>query len=110
MIEMHYSLEAAMRCLRQVLDDPRAQTIDATVEAYQNGREQGFLINPHHNYAMAVYVAQYRRSDDIVIYVGDFAMQSISENAYKNSTFFDAGAYAEAADCILASLQSLVTR
>lgn len=58
------------------------------IEAYQNGREQGILVWDVRNNNKSYYVAQYRRSDEIVVYVGEYAMQSISEDAYNHPNFF----------------------
>jgi hypothetical protein len=36
----------------------------------------------------AVYFSEERRCDSIVVYVGEYSMQSISADAYKNGRFF----------------------
>lgn len=62
-------------------------TETAFVEAYQNGREQGILIWGFDD-CTAFYVAEARRSDQMVAYVGSYAMQSISDDAYRHPNYF----------------------
>lgn len=57
------------------------------LEAYQNGREQGILIHDYTN-DTAYYVSHHRNSDKLIVYVGKYAMQSISEDAYRHAHSF----------------------
>jgi len=59
------------------------------IECYQNGREHGFLAWPMFKSDTAYYICEARRSDSPCIYKGDYAMQSISEDAYTHSNTFD---------------------
>lgn len=59
------------------------------IECYQNGREHGFLAWPMFKSDTAYYVCEARRSDSPCIYKGQYAMQSISEDAYKHQITFD---------------------
>lgn len=56
------------------------------IEAYQNGREQGLIITDITN--IAFYICENRHSDSPTVYVGNYSMQSISENAYKHCNSF----------------------
>jgi len=58
--------------------------IDCLVECYQNGREQGFILWGFRWNKTALYFANHRNSDEIVIYEGKYAMQGVSEDAYRN--------------------------
>ena len=69
------------------------------IESYQNGREQGLTVAGLGN-MMAIHVAEYRRSDNIVVYCGQMAHQGISDDAYANQKFFEPGEYEEAATYI----------
>ena len=60
---------------------------DWWIEAYQNGREQGFMITDISK--VAYYICEGRRSDSIYIYKGSYTMQSISEDAYQNANTFE---------------------
>jgi len=106
MITLQYSLAVAQKVLDLIMTDERAKELEANVEAYQNGREQGYLIW-HWKANKALYIAQQRNSDFIVVYLGSYSMQSISEDAYKNSKYFDCGDYASAVDYIFEVLLAL---
>ena len=58
------------------------------IEAYQNGREQGILVHDYEN-RTAYYVSHHRNSDKLVVYEGEYAMQSISEHAYAHPHRFN---------------------
>jgi hypothetical protein len=96
MIKKVLSLVKAEQVLLAVQNSDAADKIDCLVESYQNGREQGLMLwnsteVPYLNttgWLKAIYIAQERRSDSIVVYVGEYSMQSISENAYKNGKTF----------------------
>jgi len=60
---------------------------DWWIEAYQNGREQGFMITDISK--VAYYICKGRRTDAIYIYKGSYSMQSISEDAYENAHCFE---------------------
>lgn len=106
MIKIQYSLVVAQKILDLIMADERAKELEAIVECYQNGREQGYLIwNWKAN--KALYIAQQRNSDSIVVYLGSYSMQSISEDAYKNSKYFDCDDYAGVVNYIFDTLLSL---
>jgi hypothetical protein len=73
-----------------ILADERLQNQSSRlwVEAYQNGREQGILIFGG-NLQTALSVAQYRRSDAMVVYEGPYTNQGLTDEAYKNDKFFN---------------------
>lgn len=77
-------------------------------ECYQNNREQGFLVWPLFANYTAFYVAQARRSDDIVVYQGRYSPIGLPEEAYKNSIYFGKTAFEEAASWIAEELVKLV--
>jgi hypothetical protein len=56
------------------------------LDAYQNGREQGITL--WDGGKICYYIAEHRNSDQIVIYKGSYAMQSLSDDAYKSPTGF----------------------
>ena len=63
-------------------------TFRVCVEAYQNGREQGFLLWPMFAAELAYYVCERRGSDGVCVYRGAYAMKSISEDAYQHPHYF----------------------
>ncbi len=83
--------------------------IDAYIESYQNGREQGLIIwdvgmskeNIPKTKNLAYYICQHRRSDDIAIYKGEYSMSSISEDAYKHQNFFKWNEFDKAVEWLL---------
>jgi hypothetical protein len=83
------------------------------VEAYQNGREQGYSILCFYpkGESKCFYIAQSRGSDSIVVYYGSGSNQSISPDAYRNGKYFDEAAFDEAAgyirDTIIKSYKSV---
>jgi len=81
------SLVTSENIINMLLNDERSKDIDAYIEAYQNGREQGHIIMSFGN-KFAYYICEGRRSDSITIYKGDYSMQSISEDAYNHSNNF----------------------
>lgn len=56
------------------------------VDAYQNGREQGLVVNPSCNgFRVAYYVCKAKHSEsNVCIYKGPGSSHSISEEAYNN--------------------------
>jgi hypothetical protein len=58
------------------------------IEAYQNGREHG-IVCWDTKLRKSYSVALFRRSSDVVVYYGEYAMQSLSGDAYENSRFFE---------------------
>lgn len=90
MIRKIQSLVVSEAVLNALVNHDDAESVQCYVECYQNGREQGFLLfgfSPVGR-GKAVYFAQHRNSDDIVVYVGEYAMQSISDDAYRHQNFF----------------------
>lgn len=109
-LEKHYSLveaERVLESLQKLFDtDLRLAVLEDatfTVEAYQNGREQGYTINYYIRpmFFKAFFIAQQRNSDDIVVYYGNPSNQSVSEDAYKNSKYFSYQDYDGAAQYIV---------
>lgn len=60
---------------------------DVYVEAYQNGREQGVTLWGLSS-QQAYFISEHRNSDSIVIYKGNYSMQSLSDDAYAHKNFF----------------------
>ena len=84
------------------------------VEAYSNGREQGFHIVGHiPGSRIGISFSQNRNGEQIVVYVGtgacDFTMQGNvpNDNVYKSAKYFPAGDYDGAAryiyDCLVSA-------
>jgi hypothetical protein len=64
------------------------------VEAYQNGREQGYEIEVlGENHLRKVTFSEYRSSDSIIVYKGNTAFQGLDDAACKNSTSFKISDY-----------------
>jgi hypothetical protein len=59
------------------------------VESYQNGREQGLIAWPTFASHIAYYICEPRHGDAVCIYTGQYAMQSISDDAYHFPKYFD---------------------
>lgn len=80
------------------------------IEAYCNGREQGYCLhfrNPKHK-IVSIMFSEYRRSDNIVVYV-DYDSPTInnipSEESYHEANMFEHGKYKKAAKFILKTLR-----
>ena len=106
------SLAQAQLVLDLVLKDARIRRLnrDHLVEAYQNGREQGFAIqtwNYETHGLIAVSWAEHRNSDDIVVYVGQGENQGLSDDAWKNSKGFRYDDHYGAAQYIIETLIDL---
>ena len=109
-LEKHYSLveaERVLKSLQKLFDtDLRLAVLEDakfTIEAYQNGREQGYTINYFIRpmFFKVFFIAQQRNSDDIVVYYGNPSNQSVSEDTYKNSKYFSYQDYDGAAQYIV---------
>ena len=85
MITVSDSLILARKTVALILKNSKHLKHEWYVESYQNGREQGLLIT---DFTMCYYISRHRNTEDICIYKGDYSMQSISENAYRNSKSF----------------------
>lgn len=76
--------------LELVIHSEKTTDCNCLAECYQNGREQGFQIYGFPTgRSKAVLFSEARGSDSIVVYVGDYTMQSISKDAYSHQNFFD---------------------
>jgi len=71
------------------------------IEAYSNGREQGFCITGWRSdcATLSLSFSEARSSDSIVVYVGEgFEQGNVpSEDAYQNAKYFGFGEYEKAA-------------
>lgn len=85
MIQKVDSLINAEDVLNRLMSNSATQEIDCLCECYQNGREQGFLLWGFKKVGKAIFFANSRNGDTIVVYVGKYSMQSVSEDAYRNS-------------------------
>lgn len=102
-----------------VLEELYGDRLDGNVETYRNGRENGFGIDiarfrkeyvdgsevwqrvEHVSKWRTVYVAEFRRSDGIVVYVVDKMTQGeLTEEAYENAKHFGPTAFTAAAKYI----------
>lgn len=107
-LQKSHSLVRAEHVISLIQNSDEGQYVDGFIDAYQNGREQGFLIygfDPSPGCGKALYIAEHRNVDDIVVYYGEFAMQSISEDAYRHKNFFKTER--EAADFIIDLIKPL---
>lgn len=103
MITKNTSMMRSQYVLDLVLNTDGVQNdVDCFVECYQNGREQGFQL---WNWRKAILWAEHRNSDQIVVYVGGYAMQSIDEDAYSHRNYF--GTESEAAEFIVKTAREL---
>lgn len=102
------SLLKAEAVVNLVMTDEFLQSCDhyIFIESYQNGREQGFTIVPVYN--IGISVAENRNSDNIVVYVGKYAMQSISEDAWENKRSFDYNDFYGAAKYIRETIKEII--
>ena len=79
---------------------------ECCVEAYANGREQGYSICYFANPILKVSFSENRNSDDIVVYAGkdsEFSMQGNvpGDEPYKNAKYFRYDRIDEAAQFII---------
>ena len=75
-----------------------------SVETYQNNREQGYTIHNYDDHDNTFYICVSRNSDRLTVYQGTYAMQGISEDAYKNSTGFKFDLHAVCAEYVIQEL------
>jgi hypothetical protein len=69
-----------------------------TVQAYQNCREQGhMLINSKYDLNKVAFICHHRNSDEIMVYIGKYSNQGLSDDAYNNGKHFNPEEYIEAA-------------
>lgn len=86
MIRKTSSFARALAVLSIAEADDRTAYMDGSIfaEAYQNGREQGVTLSGFESLpgkrSHAYFIAEHRNSDKIVIYRGEYAMQSISDS------------------------------
>lgn len=118
---MKIKLQGNLHVAQEVLNAVQALgVLDSSllwVEAYSNGREQGFAIFRATSKTMSaryIMFSESRGSDRIVIYDnGDKSpnMQgnTPSEEAYKKATYFDCGHYTLAAQHIIGLLEEVPT-
>lgn len=114
LLRVNRSLEVAQRVLEAV--NARLETLTdgdeidyitnhlrPVLESYQNGREQGYsiVVTLPGSRLVQISFSENRNSDDIVVYIGDYTTQGISENAYWGRRYFLAGCYDEAAGYIV---------
>ena len=90
MLKWKDSMIVAKNVLDAVLRDDRTKDIEGSIEAYQNGREQGYSIVIYNTgfFNKMIAFSENRNSDDIVVYVGEYSFQSISDKAYNNAKYF----------------------
>jgi len=90
MLEYNYSMQIAKDVLDGVIQEGNLTNLYGSIEAYQNGREQGYSIVVE-NAVLRLYMisfAQFEKSDDIVIYTGLYTGCAITDEAYNNAKFF----------------------
>jgi hypothetical protein len=97
-------LLAAENVLNILMNDESMPHINANklnvyVEAYQNGREQGFSISGLKGFK-SISFSEHRNAGDIVVYFGTPSNQGLSVDAWKNSKHFPSRHYFEAAEYI----------
>jgi hypothetical protein len=77
------------------------------VEAYQNGREQGYSIAAYNKKGLnplKISFSENRNSDAIVVYAGEHSNQGLSHDAYGHAQYFRYGEYQKAAEYICSLL------
>lgn len=105
-IEMHRGILVGEKIVQLLMKDARLANVEGSIQAYQNGREQGYSL---HVYAIGkvyrgihFYFAENRNSDAIVVYESSRdCMQSISDEAYSNAEYFGYGCEEKAAEHII---------
>lgn len=113
MIRKSPSFARALAVLSIAEADDRTAYMDGSIfaEAYQNGREQGVTLSGFDSLpgkrSHAYFIAEHRNSDEIVIYRGDYAMQSISDDAYSHPNWFKS--VDEAAEWLIESIINDIT-
>lgn len=106
MIRKCESLINAEDVLNRLMSNYETKEIDCFVDCYQNGREQGFILYGFvTNSRKAIYFCNGRRTDAITIYVGNYSLQSISEDAYRN--YFPSKDNQEAVDYVISQMKIL---
>ncbi|MGD2072745.1 MAG: hypothetical protein PVG65_04580 [Candidatus Thorarchaeota archaeon] len=106
MIRKTESLINSEDVLNRLMSDVRTAKIDCICECYQNGREQGFVLSCFNSFnGKAIYFANHRNGDTIRIYVGKYSLQSISDDAYRNS--YTSKNNDEAVDYIIEQMKQL---
>lgn len=103
MITKNHSLIQAEVVLALVMNHEKAKEIECFVECYQNGREQGYQLwdQTKGKGMQGIYIAECRNSDEIAVYVGEYAMQSVSHDAYQHRHYFSHDDYAKAAEFVI---------
>lgn len=103
MAQIHRRMHKADITLAILLDviqeDNHFDRVEISIGAYKNGREDGYSVRCNEK---LVRFSENRRSDEIVVYFepDDTYNDDLTEAGYKNKTYFDAEAYAEAAKSI----------
>jgi hypothetical protein len=106
MIQKCRSLARADAVLSLVMAEERLRNVEATVDAFQNCREQGYMICfVEDDFDKAFYITECRNSDDMVVYVGKYAPHSMTDDAYNNGHYFRTEG--EAADFLIKELKTL---
>jgi len=88
------SLQDSLAVLNKLRDLSRDVELHSCyVNAYQNGREQGFSIvidqyEPELR-VTAISWAHHRNSDRMRVYEGPYSLQAISDDAFENDHIFD---------------------
>lgn len=96
MLNYHKSLLVAQDVLKKL--ESISEDINYTIQAYQNCREQGYMvINDDHDMDKVAFIAENRNSDQIVVYIGHYSNQGLSDDAYENAKYFDTNEYLDAA-------------
>ena len=99
----------AKAVLNQVELIVRKENLDKQyyVECYQNGREQGYIIMNQENsnlFEKVIYITKQRNTDKLVLYIGLYSNQGLSQNAYDNMIEFNDDEEYKAAQYIIENL------
>lgn len=112
-LEEHHSLKRARGVLRLVQANGVGKwaSENVCIKSFANFREQGLalvasLVAPGWNQRRAVFFAEHRKSDDVVVYVDHTpgVEPSLSEEGWERGTYFARGRERQAAAFILAVL------
>lgn len=90
-LQINRSFVRAQHVVNLIMSCDEGRDIDGYIDAYQNGREQGYQIWGFEDEAgcgRSFFIAEHRNVDDVVVYFGKFSMQGLSEDAYRHANFF----------------------
>lgn len=85
------SLVRAGHVIDLIMSCDEGRDIDGYIDAYQNGREQGYQIWGFEDACgcgRSFFIAEHRNIDNVVVYFGEYSSHSLSDDAYAHPNFF----------------------